>query len=71
MKVGDLVRIKEFYKGFHSPRDWGIIIDTYTDDDLALWYRIGCDSYPTAWHPDYELELLSTNKPSVGEKKDV
>lgn len=58
MKIGDLIRVKEFYKGFHSPRKWGLVIDIYTDDYYDLWYRVSCPSHPPAWHPDYEIEAF-------------
>lgn len=58
MQIGDLIRVKEFYKGFHSPRKWGLVADIHTDEDCALWYRVICPSYPSAWHPDYEIEAF-------------
>ncbi len=71
MIKGDLVKVRDFYCGFHSPRSWGLVIDSFTDDDGALWLRVSCPSHPPAWHPDYELELMSTSKPNAGDKKDV
>ena len=66
MMKGDLVRVREFYLGFHSPRKWGLIVASFTDDDGALWHRVNCPNEPPAWHPDYELELMTSNK--EGEK---
>ena len=66
MFKGDLVRVREFYQGFHSPRKWGLVIALFTDDDGAIWYKVACPEYQPAWHPDYELELMAKEK--EGEK---
>jgi len=62
MIKGDLVKIKEFYRGFHSPRRWGLIVASFTDDAGDLWHRVNCPNEPPAWHPDYELELMMKEK---------
>jgi hypothetical protein len=69
VKTGDLVRVKEFYRGFHSPRTWGLVIGAFTDDDGSLWYRVSCPSHEPSWQPCYELELLcETNKQEENKK---
>ena len=67
MTRGDLVKVREFYLGFHSPRKWGLIIASFTDDDGALWHRVACPEHPPAWHPDYELMLIPTKDKGGGD----
>ena len=63
MKIGDIVKARPeaAWDGKARPKDYGVVLDYYEDDDGLIHLEIQWEDRKEWWSP-FELELISETR---------